>query len=142
MPVQANSARQIYEQLDKLVVLLELEQEALKNRQFDTINTCAKDKEIALIGLEKLEQQRLQFIQTHSGSNEKQPPFEADERAEALLNRCRELNTINGGIVEISRQFNQRMLESILDSNISENKLYDETGNKPRNSHRQVVAKI
>lgn len=131
-----------HEQLGRLVLLLELEQEALKNRQFDTIDNCARDKEAALIQLEQLEHERLQIIQAQASPGEKQSPFEADEDLSALLERCRELNTINGGIVEISKQFNQRMLESILDSGVPEEKLYDETGNKPGKSHRHIMAKI
>ena len=146
MSTQTGSGPQMtedyHEQLGKLLLLLELEQEALKNRQFDTIDSCTKDKEEALRQLELLEQKRLQFIQNQGRSDSAQAHFETDEQTLVLLSRCRELNTVNGGIVEISRQFNQRMLESILGLGISEEKLYDETGNKPSSNHPHVMAKI
>ena len=71
MSTQTGSGPQMtedyHEQLGKLLLLLELEQEALKNRQFDTIDSCTKDKEEALRQLELLEQKRLQFIQNQGG---------------------------------------------------------------------------
>ena len=118
------------QQLTLLVGLLETEQEALKQRNFEEIESCVKDKENILGQLEELERKRVQLMQ------------DPGEETRLLLEKCRELNKVNGGIVEVSRQFNQRMLDTLLGSDAGENGLYDAAGNKPAHAHRQVMAKI
>ena len=118
------------QQLHTLMGLLETEQQALKLRNFEEIETCVKDKESILCRLEELERKRVQLMQSPG------------EETRLLLEKCRDLNKVNGGIVEVSRQFNQRMLDTLLGSSKAENSLYDAAGNKPAHSHRQVMAKI
>jgi flagellar biosynthesis/type III secretory pathway chaperone len=60
----------------------------------------------------------------------------------SLLKKCSDINTVNGGIVEISKQFNQRMLSTILGTPADEGDLYNAEGNNSANKLKQIFAKI
>ena len=128
--------------LQDLIELLENEQEALKNREFDAIRECTGRKEFLLVKLEQLDLQRITMEQdtdTFTLSDVRQH-FKA--KISALLKKCNDLNSVNGGIVEISRQFNQRMLESLLGATTENNDLYNASGGNSGNHLKHVFTKI
>ena len=135
-------ANEYIQQLNALLKVLEEEQEVLKNRQFVRITACAEQKEALLLHLEQLDTQRLALTQ------QLQPAFAVEiqnnfnSKIALLLNKCRDLNMVNGGIVEICRQFNQRMLDAIFGVVAPEHNVYDADGNNSGYNSNQVIAKI
>lgn len=126
--------------LNELLGLLQLEYEALNNREFENIRACTERKEVILAKLEKLESQRLiveQQAQTGAGLRTR-----FNEKIATLLQRCSAMNMVNGGIVEISKQFNQRMLNTILGMSAQDDNLYDAAGNNSGSKLKQIFAKI
>ncbi len=128
--------------LGELLELLTLENEALKNREFERIRACTEQKEILLSQLEKLDAQRIIAEQQEEHSTGTSTHSSFNEKFASLLKKCSELNALNGGIVEISKQFNQRMLNTILGAAAQDNNLYDSAGNNSGNRLKQVFAKI
>jgi flagellar biosynthesis protein FlgN len=128
--------------LNELLELLQLEQDALKNREFETIRECTTQKEVLLSKLEQLDTQRKVIEQQAEPVATTEMRTYFSEKIASLLKKCSELNTVNGGIVEISKQFNQRMLNTILGTPAQDSDLYDAGGNNSGNKHKQVFAKI
>ena len=135
-------ADETVQHLKELVELLEQEQTALKNREFESIVACTKEKEGLLAKLEQLDTQRLAFAQQHKPAFATELQSSMNDKISSLLQKCRDLNIVNGGIVEISKQFNQRMLNTILGAAAQDDNLYDATGNNSGNKLKQVFARI
>ncbi len=128
--------------LKEMVDVLELEQSNLKNRKFDNMNSCTGEKETLLTRLAQLDAQRHSLTGDSTAQAKKEVDSRTSKVIESLLEKCRDLNIVNGGIVEISKQFNRRMLDTILGAASEDNKLYDATGNNSGNRLQQVFAKI
>ncbi|MFT7461191.1 MAG: flagellar biosynthesis/type III secretory pathway chaperone [Planctomycetota bacterium] len=128
--------------LNTLIELLELEQSALKDRNFEIISNCTEQKEPLLIQLEQLDAQRLIFEQQAEPLEAKEIHNFFNKNVASLLKKCSDINSVNGGIVAISKQFNQRMLNIILGAGPEEDNLYNAEGNNSRNNLKQVFAKI
>ena len=118
-------------QLNELAGLLEREQEALKSRDYTFLNECTERKN------ELLER----LVAIDGGLSTVENPGQRTEIT-SLLARCRDLNEVNGSIIEISRQFNQRMLHTILGGNGEDNDLYDAEGQNAGTGPSPVVARI
>ena len=118
-------------QLNELTALLEQEQEALMSRDYTCLNECTERKNALLEKLAVFE------VELQSMKN----PGQQDEIT-SLLKKCRELNEINGGIIEVSRQFNQRMLRTILGGSGEGDNTYDAGGQNAGMGPSQVVARI
>jgi len=128
--------------LNELLELLQLEHDALKNREFETIRECTAQKEVLMNKLEQLDAQRKIIEQQVEPATTSEMRTYFSEKIASLLKKCSELNTVNGGIVEISKQFNQRMLHTILGAPVQNGDLYDAGGNNSGNKLKQVFAKI
>lgn len=135
-------ADETVQHLKELVELLEREQTALKNREFESIAACTEQKEGLLSKLEQLETQRLAFAQQHKPAFATEIQNSINDKISSLLHKCRDLNIVNGGIVEISRQFNQRILNTILGAAAQEDNIYDAAGNNSGNKVKQIFARI
>jgi len=130
------------EHLQELAELLQLEQDALKNREFENIRACTRQKEVLLSSLEQLDAERVLIEeQTDEQSRPKLHHYFHGKIA-ALLEKCSAMNSVNGGIVEISKQFNQRMLDTILGASASDAGLYNARGINSGHKIKQVFAKI
>ncbi len=128
--------------LHELLGVLKLEHEALKDRKYDNIRACTEQKEILLGQLAQLEAQRKTIEQQADPLDVTEIRTHFKERIAPLVEQCGELNTLNGGVAEISRQFNQRMLNIILGGSADDDDLYNATGNNMSNKLSQVFAKI
>ncbi len=128
--------------LHELLELLQLEQGALKSREFDNIVSCTEQKEILLSKLKQLDRQRLDMEESVEPSVALEMRNRFKQIVSSLLEKCNDINVVNGGIVEISRQFNQRMLNTILGTSVENNELYDAGGGNSGNKQTQVFAKI
>lgn len=128
--------------LNELLELLQLEHEALKNREFENIRACTERKEVLLSKLEKLEAQRITIEQQLQPQASSELRTRFNEKIASLLKKCSAMNMLNGSIVEISKQFNQRMLNTILGVSAQDDNLYDAAGNNSGNKLKQIFAKI
>lgn len=136
-------------QLDKLVTLLQEEHEALTARDVTAVQACTVRKHELLAQLEILDQQRNKasvLLDNHNeavnnGVATKDDFTELKQQIKTLLDKCRHQNDINGAIIDISTQFNKRILDVMLGGSSSES-LYDSAGRKSRTNPYQSVAKI
>ena len=130
------------EHLHELLELLHLEHDALKNREFENIRACTKQKEILLRSLEQLDAERVMIEQQADAKTTKELHSCFRGKIAALLKKCSEMNSLNGGIVEISKQFNLRMLNTILGASTNNAELYNAKGINSSHRLKQVFAKI
>jgi len=124
---------EVHRHLQSLMDVLEAEHEALRNRDFDCLTSCTQQKEVLLGRLAGLEP-RVRGVPGDDGFT--------DRAAAELLRKCRELNNVNGGMIEASRQFNQRMLNILPGREGQEGELYDAAGNNAAGKPGQEFAKI
>lgn len=132
--------------LEQLISVLRNEHESLNSKDIAGLEQCTQRKHEILSELEQLEAIRTEADsqQHHGGNSESIPGNHLDEikdRIKNLLEECRHLNETNGAIVDISKQFNQRLLEVIL-GKPSAADTYNATGKNDSRLPTQTVAKI
>ena len=126
----------------ELLDLLEIEQQALAQRQFDEIDRHTQTKVALIQNLEQLETTRKNLeSQATEGEQQEIRQILRDQLGN-LLNNCRESNLVNGGIIELSRQFNQRLLTTLLGVQGEDSSLYDERGENTDTKANHLFAKI
>lgn len=128
--------------LQELFSVLEQEHRALKQREFDSLDASSTKKSAMLAGLERFEAQRQQLLAASDAATRSDIEQVFNEEIRALLGKCQDLNRINGGIIDISRQFNQRMLHTILGASGEDHGLYDAAGYNTDRRPGQAFAKI
>lgn len=128
--------------IDELLELLSKEKEALGNRQFQYLESCTREKESLVAKLEELETSRRAMENSADSEGKEEIRREFNSQLGSSLKRCTDFNLANGGIIELSRQFNQRMLGIMLGSSAEENKLYDAQGDSTEGKPNQLFAKI
>lgn len=128
--------------LNRLEEILLSEQEALKTRDFDRVNHCTTEKETLLNKLAELESHRLDIDNGLSVYNSVLFSKTVKNKITKLLQRCRDLNLTNGSLIEISKQFNRRLLNILLGRQEQELDLYSADGSSSNTSGIQMVTKI
>ena len=125
--------------LEDLYAVLLQEFSALKERNSEAITLLAKEKDSLLNKLEKLDQERQLFLESNDQAS---IPNNSDEinhlksEIERCLDKCKKQNNINGGIIEVSKLFNEKMID-IISGNTTKENTYGATGknNSDRNQH-------
>ena len=112
---------------------------ALKKRDAESISALAIEKNSLLNDLEKIDQERQHFIQNSHASENQPVSNEIDllsNEIENCLNKCKKQNSINGGIIEMSKLFNEKMLD-IISGNPAKESTYGASGknNSAKNQH-------
>ena len=128
--------------IDAVLELLSKEKEARGNRQFQYRENCTREKEYLVARLEELETSRRAMENNANAEGKEEIRREFSNQLGSSLKRCTDFNLANGGIIELSRQFNQRMLGIMLGSSAEENKLYDAQGDSTEGKPNQLFAKI
>ncbi len=133
--------------LEELITTLEVEHDSLCNRDLDALEQCTVRKQDLLTQLATLKQES-NTTPEHTASSGSDKPEAEDmalnelkARIRSLLETCQHQNEINGAIIDVSSQFNQRMLEIILGVNGTDN-TYDSDGKSSNQLSGHTVAKI
>ena len=114
-------------QLAQLEVLLNTEKAILEARDPDKLLAISEEKNTQLVAIQELDTeigQSLQFKQ------EKSQGLHAEvlEKIEALLIKCKELNHVNGQIIQHSQLAVERMKTSLLQNHNKASMTYDAKG--------------
>lgn len=125
--------------LDELYAVLMKEFSALKVRNLDSITMFSEEKAALLDKLEKLDKERQLCLQEENQVNNQIYSDEINHlnnKVETSLNKCKNQNNINGGIIEMSKLFNEKMLD-IISGNSHQETTYGATGksNSDKNRH-------
>lgn len=131
--------------LKTLIEILEQEHISLNERNISALEQCTEKKQELLKDISVLEQERdciSQCIEIDPDALKADKSFtQLNDQIKTLLNECRHLNEVNGAIIGISSQFNQRMLE-IMIGNSEQGDLYDAAGKNATKLSNQSVARI
>lgn len=123
--------------LNNLYAALMKEFSALKDRNSESIALTAEEKNKSLLDLEKLDQERQLCLQEAASSiSDSDEIQDLNSKIEESLKKCKNQNDINGGIIEMSKLFNEKMLD-IISGNSSKETTYGASGknNTDKNQH-------
>jgi flagellar biosynthesis protein FlgN len=133
--------------LEDLYGLLMKELVALKDRDSDLITDIAEAKNSKLNKLGMLDKQRQLYLENEEHYNEVHggnTPFvnEIDKLSSEIqicLDKCKQQNNINGGIIEMSQLFNEKILD-IMCGNSDKPTTYSAEGkNNSKNSQHSLA---
>ena len=126
--------------LEDLYAVLMKELVALKERDTESVTLLSQEKNTLLNELQKLDKERQLCLQSTSSQTGNTGFIDGinqlTNEIEACLNKCKKQNSINGGIIEMSKLFNEKMLD-IICGNADKETTYGSTGknNTDKNQH-------
>ncbi|MBL1140452.1 MAG: flagellar protein FlgN [Proteobacteria bacterium] len=131
--------------LEGLYSLLLKEMVALKERNSDSINQLSKEKNSMLNKLDQLDKER-QLCVTENSIQDTNLTFTNDidalsKKIEVCLNKCKKQNSINGGIIEMSQLFNEKMLD-IICGNSDKETTYGATGKNSTTNNQHSLGRV
>ena len=130
--------------LEDLYAVLMKELVALKERNSDTITVLSEEKDTLLNNLEMLDRERQQCLQENTQASEQHITNEINQLSseiEICLNKCQKQNSINGGIIEMSKLFNEKMLDIICGSSAKE-VTYGSTGKNNTDKSQHSLGRV
>lgn len=132
--------------LEDLYALLMKELVALKDRNSDTITELAEAKSSVLNKLAMLDKQRQLYIENEEHPIVEDNPFSDNittlsSEIEVCLDKCRHQNNINGGIIEMSQLFNEKILD-IICGNFDEEVTYSADGKNNAKNNQHSLAHV
>lgn len=116
--------------LDDLHDILMRELTALKNRDTESVFSISEEKNAMLNKIIEIDSERSLHIEGNSHENSVTFTNEItllNSEIENTLNKCKQQNSINGGIIEMSQLFNEKMLD-IISGNSEKPSTYSATG--------------
>ena len=141
--------------LSRLKKSLEQEQAALENRQTDALKEVVKEKQNALDEVVELQQRRANLLQQYGFSNDEQgvssciagcsPSLSRElfplwKQLHTLIEQCRDLNLVNGRILELNDRCVQQTL-AILTNGTQPLELYSSQGVSSRQGRSTPLAR-
>ena len=104
---------------------------------------CAtlKNKENSVTFLENFEKENIEVLTSARNIPDSSAILFFKKRIKTLIEGCNKQNQINGAIIDISNQFNQRMLNIMLGKG-STNNFYDPNGKSEPDITKNSVARI
>jgi flagella synthesis protein FlgN len=130
--------------LEELYTVLMKELVALKEHDSESVIVLSEEKNTLLTELEKLDKDRQFCVQANSSSENlifKDDINQLSTEIEVCLNKCKQQNSINGGIIEMSRLFNEKMLD-IICGNTANETTYGSTGKNNTNSNQHSLGRV
>ena len=129
---ESSTLEDLYETLMKELI-------ALKERDADSVTLLSQEKNTLLNELQKLDTERQLYLQSSFSKASAGVTDEINQltnEIEACLKKCKKQNSINGGIIEMSKLFNEKMLD-IICGNADKETTYGSTGknNTDKNQH-------
>lgn len=135
--------------LEDLYGLLMKELVALKDRNTDLITELAEAKNSMLNKLGMLDKQRQLYVENEEHYNEihgSNTTFvneinNLSSDIQVSLDKCKQQNNINGGIIEISQLFNEKILD-IIYGNFDKQTTYSAEGKNNSNNNQHSLARV
>jgi flagellar biosynthesis/type III secretory pathway chaperone len=129
------------------VLLKELD--ALKERNSDLITEISKEKTLMLDKLGMFDNQRQLYIESEEHDfeiNHETTSFSNEVKLlnneiQESLNKCKQQNKINGGVIEISQLFNEKILD-IYYGNADKQTTYSAEGRNRSNINQHSLARV
>ncbi|MCC5792690.1 MAG: flagellar protein FlgN [Legionellaceae bacterium] len=146
-------------ELERLFALLEQETEMLSERKYEQLESISAQKQAISACLEKHTSERLRLLDSQSApetaksqlhkilsaasQKTQQQIQQLNENLQALLQRCRAQNTVNGQVISANMNLRQELLDSLsAQTNPEVSKRYTATGAIEKTSdsgHHQEV---
>lgn len=132
--------------LDELMAMLQDEKTALSNRDIEAIDNIARNKKVMLDAIADIDTERQAYMEEamaeHGEFVFKSSAFnQIKEQIQLLLDQCRHMNQINGGIIELGQFFTEKMINILYDLPM-EQATYDTSGKEQRPDSQHSIAKI
>lgn len=135
--------------LDELHGLLLKEQGALKERDSELITSLADEKNSLLNKLGMLDQQRQLYVENeehhdieHMGNTSLANEIKTlSDEIQDGLDKCKHQNNINGGIIEMSQLFNEKILD-IVCGNFDKQTTYSAEGKNNSKNNQHSLARV
>ncbi len=130
--------------LEGLYDLLLKELVALKERNSESISELAEEKSTILNKLGVLDKERQLYIDTEYPDNNVVFNDEIGTLSNEIkirLDKCKKQNSINGGIVEMSQLFNEKILDVIC-GNSDKQTTYSATGKNQSKKSQHSIARV
>ncbi len=132
--------------LENLHIAMLKEHHALKERNAESVSKLSEEKNILLNKLETLDKERSLYLQSvshaeKSSSNVNNQINQLSNEIKTCLNKCKKQNNINGGIIEVSTLFNEKMLDVIC-GNTSKETTYASTGKSNTNKKQHSLGRV
>lgn len=132
--------------LNELYELLMEETTALKERNTEMISTLVGSKNNLLNKLGVLDKQRQLYMETEApklafAENFEKRIKEMNSSIQTALDNCKHQNKINGGIIEVSQLFNNRILDIVRGQNAQES-TYSAEGKNENNNSLNSIARV
>jgi flagellar biosynthesis protein FlgN len=115
--------------LEDLYSVLMKELVALKDRNTESIGMLSEEKDKMLNKLAMLDKERQRCAENNEENNTSYTDdiSELNNEIEFCLEKCKRQNSINGGIIEMSQLFNEKML-NIICGNFDNDNTYSASG--------------
>jgi len=130
--------------LEDLYGLLMKELVALKEHNSESITALSEEKNVMLDKLQQLDEERQLCLSTDNSDTNLTPANEINvlsNEIEVCLDKCKQQNSINGGIIEMSQLFNAKMLD-IICGNSDKQSTYGITGKNETNNNQNIIARV
>ncbi len=130
--------------LEDLYGLLLKELVALKERNSESISELAEEKNTMLSKLGALDKERQLYIDTEHPDNNVVFNDEIGTLSNEIkirLDECKKQNSINGGIIEMSQLFNEKILD-IICGNSDKQTTYSATGKNHSKNSQHSIARV
>ena len=130
--------------LENLYSLLMKELVALKDRNSELISELSEEKNTMLNNIEQLDMDRQRCIQEEAPNESLTFTNEINSLSseiEICLDKCKQQNSINGGIIEMSQLFNEKML-NIIFGNSDKEMTYSANGKNNSTNNRHSFARV
>ena len=132
--------------LEDLHTLLKQEMDALKSRNTNLIHEILESKNVVLNRLGMLDKQRQLYIEDENNTLVNDNSFlnqinNMSSKIKSSLDKCKHQNKINGGIIEMSQLFNEKILD-IMQGNNDKGKLYSAKGKSESNHSQHSIARV
>ncbi len=130
--------------LDELYQLLKQETKALKEKNIELINKLLESKNVLLDKLGMLDKQRQLYIEREASQTPMEESMglkvqEMNRSIQERLDNCKHQNNINGGIIEVTRLFNQKILDIVHGQPNQENTYSAEGKNRTRHTQHSIA---
>ncbi len=132
--------------LDDLFQLLEQEKDVLKARDNGLLEALIDSKNEILNKISILDKQRELFMTNQNQMDSTSERFkktskDISEELSAKLERCKIQNKINGGLIEVSKLFNEKII-NIVRGYAEQQMTYNETGTNIGHQSQQSIARV
>ena len=130
--------------LDELYQLLKQETKALKEKNIELMNKLLESKNVLLDKLGMLDKQRQLYVEREASQTPMEESMglkvqEMNRSIQERLDNCKHQNNINGGIIEVTRLFNQKILDIVHGQPDQENTYSAEGKNRTRHTQHSIA---